>query len=1063
MGELIGKGAIGEVYKALDTETAQTVAIKQIDLYSISNENICSIEGEINLLKNLDHLNIVKYIECIRTKTHINLVLEYVENGSLHQMVKQSGKMGEHLVFIFVKQILEGLAYLHNQGIIHRDIKGANLLLTKNGVVKLADFGYSILNDKNKVNSIVGTACFMAPEVIEQKGNISPKCDIWSLGSTIVQLLTTRPPYYEFEPMAAMFRIVTDDCPPLPSWISEHLKNFLLKCFTKDPAKRPSAKELLQHPWITTPNKKLVKKFINENNNSSIPINLINEWKNNYRNILASGNSSQNDRTPSQNITEDLTQKINSIPGGNDYISLKNNNNENYNSKEKRKLNNNKNNNKDDHLLKLYKQKRKQQDINYKFHPIGKQFLSGADENQIYTNEQNSTYNNDNINISKKSYNNINIDTSDILNTNNNDLQENEKDIELMKEIDILLVSLKKSDEENMFNMNKKNFGESINIDELSQIQKLNNTEKLYFDKTKRINDIINDLIILDYSNDIIEINNSDSNKDAIFYKKKLISKVEYFYIITQNIGQFFYDNEHIKEFINSFKISEFVHLFSSKYISSQSLLLLLKYLNKLLSKKDIYIKNILINQIIFHLSRYIFIFQDINIKIELICFIYYCLKTKPITELFISSGGLFLLNTLISSNFLQGNENIIILALDYLLHIFNLFGNNSENLSLQLIHNKILTRLNLLLIDLQNEDNNHLNNNKRNHIENENNKNLIYERLFSFLIKISSKINKKYLCYLCNDKLIITLSQIVVNLDSSQIENVIQIFDNIMTDANNLNKLENIGIIDTLLKLLNKFVYSSELFLPNNQSAQNIIGKIINQISQIIKLSKSRSESFVMADGLDIMCSLANNIEGDAYINQIVDILSELINATNFTRNKLKQSKTLELIVKLLIERKDMKIIKELTQIILDWVGEDKNFIEKYIMNGDKFHKLFKNLNVVLNDNANEFIQLLNDFFRASEEVENKFFQDDNLVIDTIKTIENALNNNKDIHLLNKIMDYYIFLIKNKKEQPEFLNKINFKRSIEKIKAISKERHLIIIEEKTKKLDMNILQYNNI
>jgi hypothetical protein len=274
------------------------------------------------------------------------------------------------------------------------------------------------------------------------------------------------------------------------------------------------------------------------------------------------------------------------------------------------------------------------------------------------------------------------------------------------------------------------------------------------------------------------------------------------------------------------------------------------------------------------------------------------------------------------------------------------------------------------------------------------------------------------------------------------------------MADANNLNKLENIGFIDTLLKLLNKFVYSSELFINDKQLTQNLIAKIINQISQIIKLSKSRSESFVMADGLDIMCSLANNIEAGAYINQIVDILSELINATNFTRNKLKQSKTLELIVKLLIERKDMKIIKELTQIILDWVGEDKNFIEKYIIKDDKFHKLFKNLNIVLNDNANEFIQLLNDFFRASEEVEHKFFQDDNLVLDTIKTIENASTNNKDIHLMNKVMDFYIFLIRNKKDQLEFLNKINFKRSIEKIKAISKERHLIIIEEKIKKLD---------
>lgn len=1023
------------------------MAIKQIDLYSISNENISSIEGEINLLKNLDHLNIVKYIECIRTKTHINLVLEYVENGSLHQMVKQSGKMGEHLVFIFVKQILEGLAYLHNQGIIHRDIKGANLLLTKNGVVKLADFGYSILNDKNKVNSIVGTACFMAPEVIEQKGNISPKCDIWSLGSTIVQLLTTRPPYYEFEPMAAMFRIVTDDCPPLPTGISDHLKNFLLKCFTKDPAKRPSAKELLQHPWITTPNKKLVKKFINENNNSSIPINLINEWKNNYRHILASGNSSQIDRTTSQNITEDLTTKTNFvISGNNDYISLKDNNNENYNSKEKRKINNNVNNNKnskDENLLKLYKQKRKQQDAGYKFHPIGKQFLSGPEENQIYANEKNNNdiYNNDNL---------INVNN----NSNENDIQNSkeeqnmEKDLDIIKEIEFLVSTLKKNDEDGIFNINnKKNFGESINLDEISQFQKFNNNEKLYYDKSKKINDIINDLMILEFDN---------QNEDKIYYNKRQITKIEYFSIIVQNIGQFFSNKENTKEFINSFKISEFVNLFSSKYMSSQSLLLLLKYMNFLLSKKDEYIKDILINQIIFHLSRYIYVFQNINIKIEIICFIYYCIISKPIIELFISSGGIFLLGTLINSNFLQGNEIIIILSLDYLLCIFNQYGNNIEDLSLQLVHNKLLTRLNLLLIDLQNIDENNANNNdinnRKNDIEYEN-KNLIYERLFSVLIKITSSINKKYLCFICNDKLIITLSQIVINLDSSQIESVIQIFDNIMADANNLNKLENIGFIDTLLKLLNKFVYSSELFLPDNQSSEYVIAKIINQISQIIKLSKSRSESFVMADGLDIMCSLANNMEGGSYINQIVDILSELINATNFTRNKLKQSKTLELIVKLLIERKDTKIIKELTQIILDWVGEDKNFIEKYIIKDDKFNKLFKNLNIVLNGNPNEFIQLLNDFFRASEEVEHKFFQDENLVLDTIKTIENV-SNNKDIHLMNKVMDFYIFLIRNKKDEIEFLNKINFKRSIEKIKAISKERHLIIIEEKIKKLD---------
>jgi len=233
---------------------------------------------------------------------------------------------------------------------------------------------------------------------------------------------------------------------PLPTGISENLKNFLLKCFNKNPSKRPSAKELLQHPWITTPNKKLVKKFINENNNSSIPIYLINEWKNNYRNILASGNSSQNDRTTSQNIGDDLTPKVNSIKYGNYYIYLKNNNNENYNynSKEKRKLNNNINNknNKDENLLKLYKQKRKQQDANYKFHPIGKQFLSGADENQIYPNEQKNN-NNDNYNHYNKK---TDINGIGILNSNNKDEPEIEKNNELIKEMELLIGSLKKYD-----------------------------------------------------------------------------------------------------------------------------------------------------------------------------------------------------------------------------------------------------------------------------------------------------------------------------------------------------------------------------------------------------------------------------------------------------------------------------------------------------------------------------------------------------------------------------------------------------------------------------------------
>jgi len=914
-------------------------------------------------------------MECIRTKSHINLILEYVENGSLHQMIKQSGKMGEHLVLIFVRQILEGLAYLHNQGIIHRDIKGANLLLTKNGVVKLADFGYSILNDKNKVNSIVGTACFMAPEVIEQKGNISPKCDIWSLGCTIIQLLTTRPPYYEFEPMAAMFRIVTDDCPPIPSGISNYLKDFLLKCFTKEPSKRPNAKDLLIHPWITTPNKKLVKKFINENKNGIIPINLINEWKKNYRNILNSGNSSQNNRTVSQNITEDLTQKTNSIINES---NLKQKNEFKYIEEEK--------------VLKSNKK--------YKINDVKVQNFKLNKENNPF--------------FSKNS----------------------EEKNKLENEMEILLESLK-FNEDNLFNKIQ-NLEESINLE--GEKEKINNEDFLNSDNIDNITDIIQNLIILD-KNKIIDNDSLDNEK--IYYNKRLIDKKEYLFLIINNMGKFIKDKYNIKEFINTFEISQFVNLFSSKYITVKSLLLLLKYLNIILSEKPEYTKDILVNQIIFHLSRYIYTFQEINLKIQICYFIHFCLTSKSMIELFFCSGGIFLLNSFLNSEFLKENEIIIILSLDYILYLFFQYGNE---MSLQLINNKILARLNLLLIDLQNF---------QDRKENNKNKNiLIYEKIFSIIIKITSSISKNYLYLICNDKLVITLSKLLNNLDLSKISSIIQIFDNLMTNSNNLNILENIGYIDILLKLLNKFVCSSEI--SNNEHSIKIIKKVLNQINQIIKLSKSRSEIFVLADGVNIICSLANIIKGNECIYQIIYILSEMINGTNFTRNKLKQSKALELIVKLLIEKKEFKIIKELTQIILNWMGEDKHFIEKYITREDKFHALFQNLGNALNNNENDYIQILNEFFKASEVISNKFFKDYYLIKEIMKIIESSLDKN-DIHFINKVMDFFLILIKFKKNDISFLDKINFKKSIEKIKSVSKENHLIIIEEKIKKVEILI------
>ena len=233
-------------------------------------------------------------------------ILEYIEGGSLHNLVKKSGPLPEKIVHIYIKQVLEGLDYLHEQGIVHRDIKGGNILFTKNAVVKLADFGFAvILTDNEKTNSVVGTPYWMSPEVIESKGNMSPACDIWSLGCTIIELLTGQPPYFSLELYGAMFRIVSDEHPPLPEGISDTLYDFFKKCFVKDPEKRSTAKDLLKHPWIISPNKSFPNPIIIRENK---------ENKENFGNIfntaLFTGNK---ERSNSGNSSQNTNEKIKSV------------------------------------------------------------------------------------------------------------------------------------------------------------------------------------------------------------------------------------------------------------------------------------------------------------------------------------------------------------------------------------------------------------------------------------------------------------------------------------------------------------------------------------------------------------------------------------------------------------------------------------------------------------------------------------------------------------------------------------------------------------------------------
>lgn len=251
LGEELGRGAYGRVYRGLDARTGEQVAVKQISIDRIPTAALASLVTEVELLKALNHCNVVQYFGSFRSRTHLYIIMELVENGSLAAVIKtqQFGPFPEALVGMYIQQVLQGLAYLHDQGVVHRDIKGANILTTKDGVVKLADFGVAARLgdstgtggtgsttkdgvDEGEETEPAGTPYWMAPEVIELK-TVTTASDIWSVGCLAVELLTGQPPYFDLQPMSALYNIVQNPHPPLPPGASPSMQDFLLQCFRK--------------------------------------------------------------------------------------------------------------------------------------------------------------------------------------------------------------------------------------------------------------------------------------------------------------------------------------------------------------------------------------------------------------------------------------------------------------------------------------------------------------------------------------------------------------------------------------------------------------------------------------------------------------------------------------------------------------------------------------------------------------------------------------------------------------------------------------------------------------
>ncbi|XP_041121104.1 mitogen-activated protein kinase kinase kinase kinase 5 isoform X2 [Polyodon spathula] len=275
----VGSGTYGDVYKARNIQTGELAAVKMIKLEP--GDDFSIIQQEIFMVKECKHSNIVAYFGSYLCREKLWICMEYCGGGSLQDIYQVTGPLSELQIAYVSRETLQGLQYLHSKGKMHRDIKGANILLSDNGDVKLADFGVAakITATIAKRKSFIGTPYWMAPEVaaVEKNGGYNQLCDIWAVGITSIELAELQPPMFDLHPMRALFLMSKNSFQPpklkdKTKW-SNVFHNFVKVSLTKNPKKRPTAEKLLSHMFVgqTGLSRRLAVELLDKLNNPDHP------------------------------------------------------------------------------------------------------------------------------------------------------------------------------------------------------------------------------------------------------------------------------------------------------------------------------------------------------------------------------------------------------------------------------------------------------------------------------------------------------------------------------------------------------------------------------------------------------------------------------------------------------------------------------------------------------------------------------------------------------------------------------------------------------------------------